>query len=80
MNAALILAKMEEFVLIKLTVISVPVLLDIQGLIVRQVSIVIKTYLIPWQIKIAFIQHSCCLLLPVPYFFFHFMLLGFRCK
>ena len=78
MNATLILAKMEEFVLIKLTVISVPVLLDIQGLIVRQVSIVIKTYLIPWQIKIAFIQHSCCLPLPFPYVFFHFMLLGFR--
>ena len=43
MNATLILAKMEVFVLIKLMVIRVHVLLDIQALTVKQVSIFIKT-------------------------------------
>ena len=43
MNATLILAKMEVFVLIKLMVIRVHVLLDIQALTVKQVSILIKT-------------------------------------
>ena len=44
MNAARILARTEVLVLIKLTVIYAHVLLDLQVLIVKQVSICSKTY------------------------------------